>query len=346
MLLSPIKNPIKPVLRSPIKGLAAAVSRYFHRLKPAASQHYRIGSFDFGNEYEIEISWVTTDETNQVLFGDSHVDTYYLNISNSIAWWSGGAAYVFDTGGANIQDGRLQILSIISTDSSIRMKLNDVELVRVNTTAWSPHQGVVENILVGSSNSNPSTFDGYIPYLKIWTGGNRDTGSLTDIQFDTDLLSPAIPISGSDTDAVAVNMTTDDAGWFTKAGTDWVGVDTVVNGSFEDITGWAIGGDFMYSPGDAALTLNNAQGDGNDRLLYRRQKRPDHYRVVFDADISSGGFELFDGVSYSLTADANNLSVDVENMNSGYWNVAFRALRGTAAVVRSIAMRELIKEAI
>jgi len=346
MLLSPIKNPIQPVLRSPIKGLAAAVGRNFHRLKPAASQHYRIGSFDLGNDYEIEVSWATSNTGNQVLLGDSHHNTYYLNFSTTIGWWSGGTAYAFGVGDIDMQDGRLHVLQIISTSYSIRMVLDGVELSRSNTSSWSPYLGVVNNILVGSSNSNPVMFDGYIPYLKIWTGGDRDTGTLTDIQFDTDLLSPTIPISGSDTDAVAVNMTTDDAGWFTKAGTDWVGVDTVVNGSFEDITGWAIGSDFMYSPGDAALTLNNAQGDGNDRLLYRRQKRPDHYRVVFDADISSGGFELFGGVSYSLTADANNLSVDVENMNSGYWNVAFRALRGTAAVVRSIAMRELIKEAI
>lgn len=192
MLTSPLTHAIAPPLRAPLASPQQPLTRVFHKLNPSASQHYRLGHCRLGNHYEIEITWATTNTRNQVLLGDSHLETYYLNMSTSIAWWSGGTAYVFNIGPIDIHDGKLHTLRILSTATHLRMKLDNTELSRANSAAWTPYQGDVTDLLIGSSNSNPVMFDGCIASLKIWTNGDHDHGELTEFLFNTTLASPYI----------------------------------------------------------------------------------------------------------------------------------------------------------
>jgi len=199
--------PEKPVQQR-LKPLVNVIRRNFIRFRSVAQQYIKLGSFDLGDSYEIEISWATTNTKNQVLLGDSHTSTYYLNISSSIAWWSNGNAYSFSPGSEKIQDGRVKTLRVISALNSIRMILNGIELQRLNSAAYTPYQGSVDNILFGSSNSNPATFDGYLPGLRIWTGGDRDSGTLTDEWLLDDALDNSNIIrstTATEGDNVAVN---------------------------------------------------------------------------------------------------------------------------------------------
>ena len=348
MLISPLSSPLKKPHRMPMKA-AANIERAFHRLKPTASQHYRLGSYDFGSEYELEIPWATTSTRNQVLLGDSHVDTYYLNISNGIAWWSEGVAHVFDSGGVDIQDGRLHTLAIISTQSQLRMLLNGIELTRITSAAWSPYHGTVENILIGSSNSNPVMFDGVIPGLKIWTNGDRTTGTLTEFQFDTDLASPYISSVPPGHTVTAINMTSDDAQryqWDINSNA-WIGPDLLINGDFQTEQGWVVGDQFHYDPVDQSYYCDNAQGaSGTSRALYRVQERPQKYRISADLELSQGRIEFYDGADYNHAIEVGGpTTFDVTNQSTPYWYFTLRTDRGTTARFHQFQMQEILESA-
>ncbi|MFL0806744.1 MAG: LamG domain-containing protein [Oceanobacter sp.] len=324
-----------------MKTVVQAVRRNFIRLKPAAQQYIKLGSFDFGDEYEIEVSWATTNTKNQVLLGDSHTSTYYLNISNSIAWWSNGNAYSFDPGAVTIQDGLLHTLRVISTPTTIRMVLDGIELQRLTSSSYTPYPGVVNNVLLGSSNSNPTTFDGYISDLKIWAGGDKESGDLINEWRLDDTLEDSIIRSSTVVEGPEIVINGDFGGGMS----DWAplrgaslssgnGQITIVNGdagfggTFQPITlevgeKYIVSADYTHVNGSGFLMISGSNNLGNPRLLEVEVATEDaNFTQVFTATHATA----YIGVAQGSTATPGTISrfsnITVKKLTGGTYGTA------------------------
>jgi len=301
MLLSPIKNPIKPVLRSPIKGLSLAISRYFHRLKPAASQYYTLGEVSIPSEWKSKITFSSGDESNQVLWGDSHTTNLYVNYSSTgLTVWISGQYHSYSFGSMNPHDGALHELSISTVGGVVKAYLDSIELVKTNSRSLTPFVGVAQ-LKVGTSNSAAIRYDGYISDFEM-------LDSLGDVivkySFDSSLESP---YQFSDDVVLGENVVGNGA--FSSDLSDWV----VVN-SGGNIAEWTDRGVHVVSDGTAVGVRQEALTPGRD------------YLVKFTVDVVSGNGKVQAGsesLSFNESGTYFRIFKNVANQNLFvYRNVA------------------------
>lgn len=206
----------------------ALAQRYFHDLDAAAAQYYLPSSqVTLTSNFEIEIPIYTTSlatNTRFLSFFSGIVgDNLYLTLN--YAGYDGkikieSAGYTPGGGTIVVNDGVVHTIRLAYSSPTLSLYVDDVLDYSVTHAAPNRLEKTLD-FLAGAAQSiqsdSPFSFlTGIIPSLKIWTGGDRDTGTLVHHwEFNTPLTSPIIPDLAGGNNATAINMTSADAELFT-----------------------------------------------------------------------------------------------------------------------------------
>lgn len=331
------------------------VKRYFTDLTPAGGQYYDLGDgFALSGDFEIEGKFSTKNNTEQWIY--SSWEDLTDNRSVAIRLKQGALqTYISSDGvdtiagpvGQNIPLNTLIKFALkFETTGDLTLFVNDQVAGVVNTGIPSINSSY-SAVKVGRKTTGFSYFDGIISDLKIWTGGDRNTGTLiADYPLDEDWVSDNIAHNKADplNNATAINITsTDSTSYDYVPQRDWLGEDFLTNGSFDTDTDWTKGAGWSISGGQA-VKVNTSENS----LLYQSVVRPSNYRVTVDLENVTGrGVIFYNGPSYSTEISASGVSTfDVENFNISY---AFFTINtdniDTAAVINSVSAKRLLKTA-
>ncbi len=181
--------PEKPIQQR-LKALVSVIRKHFTRLNPAASQFYDLGYVSIPAEWTSLIEFTTTDTSNQVLWGDNHQLSVYVNISDTgLAVWSSGRAHSFGWGGRPPHDGKLHQLVTSTVGGRVTAFLDGFDLYERNPKSLVPYVGDA-HLLLGTSNSVSIRFDGHISRFKFWEGSHHAGDLITAPDLSTDLKRP------------------------------------------------------------------------------------------------------------------------------------------------------------
>lgn len=206
-------------------ALPAAIQRHITSLNAAGGMYYELSEpvvIGAGEDFEIEVPFATSSSDTQVLLG-TDLTTSFIFINGSDNWL---AVRDLDnvqkqTGNNAFEDASVCILSI--------KRVSNLLTISTPNGTWTDSSvtGGFEFKYVGQRGSGATyNFTGELYDVKIWTGGDRNTGTLLHIPIDegwktsTDLHDAEGNIIGS-----AINITEDDAEQFTKVddGANWLG---------------------------------------------------------------------------------------------------------------------------
>jgi len=162
------------------------IQRYITSLSAAGSMYYELSepiTIGAGEDFEITLKYSTTNTNNQILIGDDYASTYYFNLdATNFNVWVSGTEYQYNHQG-NAHGGIEHEVAYILSGSSLTVVLDGISL---GAKIITPYTGE-NNFLIGSSNTNSVYFTGELYDLKIWTGGDRNTGALVlDLPIDED----------------------------------------------------------------------------------------------------------------------------------------------------------------
>lgn len=168
---------VKPVVRSVAVSVLKALrafERWFATFN-GVSQYVSIPPVTLPGDFEISM-WMrpTAPSSNDAFLADAHGATYYFRLHNNtqVAAFVAGQSYYF-SGDAFPTEGF--DLAITLTGTTLACFVNDQQ--HGVTYTITPFTGE-NNFKIGSANSASKFFNGQIRDLKIWSGGNRDTGTL------------------------------------------------------------------------------------------------------------------------------------------------------------------------
>lgn len=156
------------------KSGSSPVHRYFTDLVAAGGMYYQFSSpITLSGDFEIELRFATTGLSVQIILGDSHITAYYFNISATLNVWVAGTERKFNFI-TDPRDGKLHNLIYKLTGNSLQVFIDGVSL---GSKTIVPYLGA-NRFRLGNSNSATAPFNGVLSDLKIWTNGDRNTGTL------------------------------------------------------------------------------------------------------------------------------------------------------------------------
>lgn len=167
MLLSPIKNPIQPVLRSPIKGLIAAIRRSFIQFRSAAQQHIKLSEdIVLSGDFEIELIYAG-DELSGAFLGSAGS---FIRLGSGYQYMIGGTYY--NTGVLFRENGVFTIFRLVRRGNVAKIYQEEIE---VDSRSVVGLDFIISNI---GSRGSSNFYGGYLANIRIWSGGDRKTGAL------------------------------------------------------------------------------------------------------------------------------------------------------------------------
>lgn len=227
MILKPI---LRPVLRPILRSISGVIQRYFTTLNKAAGQRYDPSSpLVLGDDFEIEFkfAWDAANTEAMTLLGGSIAENFRVSL-NPVASGrklflrtrvspAGSYVYFVNTSVAAPVAGVLYaaIVKKIGTDYTIA--IDDASATIADTRPMEPMD--VSQVAMA--------LDGIIADMKVWTGGDRTTGTqVMDMPLDEDWQSSAVARNNAGPiTATAINITSSDAELYTfnSAENEWVG---------------------------------------------------------------------------------------------------------------------------
>lgn len=191
-------------------GSPGVTQRYFTRLNASSAQYYQFSSdIVLSGDFEVECVFSTDATTG--------ARTFFGGPSNFVR--IGGVNYQF-----MINSNYTSTTAMATTDGTLSL----LNFRRVGSTGDITDNGVVVDTrtvstdpftigFVGSRGPSGNYFDGYIADFKVWSGGDKNSGTLVcDCKIDTDLSTPTIPNDANPLNPLtAINLTSADAELFT-----------------------------------------------------------------------------------------------------------------------------------
>lgn len=207
--------------------------RYFTKLTAASTQYFSIPTITLIGDFEIEFSVTLTATADRSIFGSTNFTTtgfdgntlIYVDDPDGLEFVVGKADTTFDRyifgGNAVLRDGKLNTASI--------KRVGDQASARVNGAALGPLTVVTKDIVLEGllGGGDGRYVEGFLADVKIWTGGDRNTGVLTrHYRINEDGSTSAVVDHASGEDGTRINMTSADSELFIRqANGNWLATD-------------------------------------------------------------------------------------------------------------------------
>lgn len=342
--MQPINTPLgsnwRGVSNAPLNAGFLKKTRWYHTNDAAASQYYTLGSAvtlagDWEIEFEMQspIDLVSSGVHLTAHNGVDFASSCRMFINNSHFWIVGDGGSGEDRFAlADVNAfSELSTINIAPVSGDLSVRINNVALNKVTDT----YSGNLSISTIGRkwvySTSVPN-FSGTIAKLKIWTNGDRNTGTLAHSwSFNTNLSTPTVVDTVGGNNATAINMTSADAELFTKVGADWLGQEMWVNPS---LNGW-------LDNGGGEFELN---GDGSFQNLQIATVTPNTaYRVTFNVAELSAPLKI---QSTSVASSFSELGYHSIDFIPDGATLKFARVSGVVnATLRDISVKRLIEVA-
>jgi len=199
------------------------IQRYITSLSAAGLMYYSLSEpvFIGNNDFEVECPSVTVSTATQSIMSCSMDLIFKVLTISGVVWVLVGDGSAWQrqiNSGVSIDDGESHVVGFRKTSSTYEILVDDV--VVTSTTDPDPVSVIIDRIGLSSS----GYFTGELYDVKIWTGGDRNTGTMLHIPIDedwktsTDLHDAEGNVVGS-----AINITEDEAEFYTLIdnGTAW-----------------------------------------------------------------------------------------------------------------------------
>lgn len=291
------------------------IQRYFTQLDLVANAYYELASpITLTGDFDIGIKLLTTDDTNQVILGDSHTDNLYMNMgSGSITLWLNGQHRAFNAVSKNLTDGKQHDILFQMRANTLECIIDSESLGTLNVT-----NPVITsaNLRIGASNSVLIYFDGILSDLII-----TDKSGAEDVTTTFALDKPPASALYEYGDELVVN------GNFDVNVDGWTGIRNgthefdngrvkIVNGSngyhgvYRTLTleigkHYEVSTDYSHVDGSAFVMVSSTNNLTNDRQIPTVVKTSStRLNVIFTATIDNA----FIGVAQGSTETEGNIA--------------------------------------
>lgn len=172
--MSALQNALRPALTPALGSARRGVSRYFTEFNPVAEVYVSLGSqVSLTSQYEISCDFYVPDNTTErTLFGNSVNNSYLSLRADGNIRFRGTDGVIEQTTSPVYEGGKLSNIRVVKGASNVSMILNGVVVYDDMSNA---------NFLldyIGRYSASAFFFDGIIANFKVWSGGDRDAGSL------------------------------------------------------------------------------------------------------------------------------------------------------------------------
>ena len=145
-----------------------SVQREF-RTNEGSTDYATIPEVTLAGDFVIEFDFLTSSSTNQIILGDSHTSTIYLNVSSiGFSVYMSGASDIFTFGGTTPLDGNLHKIKYQMIGTSMEVFV-DGESLGVKSVV--PYTSPVGLRLYSSNSVTNNNLSGILANLKIYDNG-------------------------------------------------------------------------------------------------------------------------------------------------------------------------------
>lgn len=154
--------------------------RYFSELEAPLQSHYVIEKeIVLTGDWYIEFVTSTTDVTNQVILGDDHTSTLYINTSDGhFTIWINGQSRIFNVPLGSNTNGELQVVRFDVVGNTVAATINGTTYPAQSVT--NPNVTLPAGSKIGTSNSVAIYWQGYIADVDI-NGTKFKLGNASDM---------------------------------------------------------------------------------------------------------------------------------------------------------------------
>lgn len=229
--------------------LGKFTSRYFTTVASSLSQHWTFPAVTLTGDYKQEVTVYFTGSVIICIGNTSNFDSRFIvNANGSVSWRPTTLSNVEISPAASVPVNKLSVISVERIGSAGTIKVN-------GTTVLSDTVATGNCVVNGIGISSTLFSDGISANVKI-----TDAGTLVrKYDMREDWVGPStvlVDTSGNGQDGTFVNGSETDAELFTRnSDGDFLGVEVIVNGTFDTDTDWNKGTGWTIAGGEALANL-------------------------------------------------------------------------------------------
>ena len=211
------------------RGIYIPAGEYFTDLSAAGGMYYSVPGITLGNSFEIECYIYTDNVSNNTNFYSFRQNSNeYLQLVNSGGWKIGTNGKTPGQGSA-ILENVLTKTNLIWDESQFHLYINDVLEYSVTPSSSAWISDPFQTVRIGSNHDATLFNNGIIRNIKIWTGGDRTTGTLARFYPLNEATGTTIfDLSGNGQNGSTVNITDNERELYRlNSNGDWLNIDNV-----------------------------------------------------------------------------------------------------------------------